>query len=100
MTLRKLIEKLTYLASKHGDCEVQIDTEAATFDCHMVDITDVFHDNGKHTGFDPHVYISLDNDTKIHYTDEQVFKFMEFVEAFTKLEKVHKEIKDEMGLSD
>lgn len=38
MKLSKLIQSAQVIMDKYGDREVLVDTEAATFDCHMVEV--------------------------------------------------------------
>jgi hypothetical protein len=69
MKLRELKEKINRIDDKFLDCEVQVDTEAAEFTCHLVDITGIYTDDGFYVGRDM-VYITLDNSVKVHLPND------------------------------
>ena len=65
MKVKELREFFNNISPDFDDVDVLVDTEAATYTCHLVDITGASNqDFGE--GFDKYVCLFLDNDCKIH----------------------------------
>jgi hypothetical protein len=68
MKLRELKEKIDALVIEYPkflDSKVLVDTEAAEFTVHMVDITNIYSEHVEDIGEDM-VYLTLDNEVKLH----------------------------------
>lgn len=65
MRINGLLARLNTIKRKLGNVRVLVDTEAATFSCHCVEVTRVYGIPKEWVG-EAHVNISLDNRAKIH----------------------------------
>lgn len=65
MKVKELREFFNSLSSDLDEIDVVVDTEAAQYSCHLVDVTGLY-DNNYGEGFDRFICLCLDHDCKIH----------------------------------
>ena len=63
MKLKELIEKLNSIPKEFLDCDVVVDTDAATYTCHLVDICSITKEDAEIFGRD-FVVLHLDDSVK------------------------------------
>jgi hypothetical protein len=74
MKLSEFINKATKMLDKYGDADLLVDTEAAQYTCHMVEITGLYNNDEPSKHYD----ITLDHTAKLHLSDDERDKMIAY----------------------